>query len=117
MNKDLFREYLDLQKNIDELMERKSELSAQMFTEMRDNDVDNVKTDTGTFYIKTTGRYSFSGNVKEKEKEIKKKLDEMKEHLYQPIEDLKQEEIENGNAKYSETSAVIFRKVSAKTEE
>lgn len=94
VNKELFKEYRDLGAQIEELKERKSVLAEQITGTMNKLGTDQVKSDFGTFYFRTTRRWSYPAYVQTVEDKLK---------------DEKKRAQESGDATCAETQSLSFR--------
>jgi len=122
MNNEIFKEYLDIEETLKIAEGRKKELKGLLLEEMKKAELQNVDVeDRGTFYIRTSKKYTFSDVVESQEKQAKKDIKEYSEPLLKQVSDyeenrlktiesIKAEEIETGTAKVEETSSVNFRK-------
>jgi predicted phage-related endonuclease len=75
MNKETFIQYAEIKAEMKELTERMREIEAEVKKEMAKEGVDKVKSDFGTFSLRTNITYTFS----EKVDNLKEKLDRAKE--------------------------------------
>ena len=94
MNKELFKNYADIKNQIKELTVKAKEMEGVVTEEMNKNNVEEVKSDFGTFFFKTLKKWAYSEEVRDKEVEVK---------------ELKKKEEETNIAKFEESKSLSFR--------
>jgi hypothetical protein len=110
INSKVFKEYLEIENQIKELENKKKACQSEMLNEMLKNEVDNVKTDDGLFYVKINKTYHFSDIVCSQEIRIKDELKRIKKEKMSGLESVKKQEIESKTAKVTEIPTVIYRR-------
>jgi len=71
INKELFKEYADLKIQIKSLEEKSKELEPKVLEQMQVEEVEQVKSDFGTFSITKRKSWKYSENVKMAEDAVK----------------------------------------------
>jgi hypothetical protein len=97
MKKELFQKYGELKSQIVQLSAEAKELEKDIFPQMlelKENGVDNVKSDYGTFFLILHKTWIYSKDVKTKEAELKA---------------IKKSEEESGKASFKESQSFSFR--------
>ncbi len=94
MNKELFKNYADIKNQIKDLTAKAKEIEKFVSGEMVKEDVEEVKSDFGTFYFTTRKTWEYSKDIKILEEGMKKN---------------KEMEQENGTAKFEEKKSLTFR--------
>lgn len=115
----IFQQYYDVRHQIDELATLETKLKELVISELEKSETNTVKNEFGNFTKRVSKRYAFSFEVKDKELEITKLIQEFAKPLEKQIEDFstplkklvedkKQEEIEKGVAKEQVTVSMAF---------
>lgn len=94
MNKELFKNYADIKNQIKDLTAKSKEIEKSVVEEMNNQEVEEVKSDFGTFYFTTRKTWEYSEDIKILEEGMKKN---------------KKMEEENGTAKFEEKKSLTFR--------
>lgn len=76
MNK--YKQYAEIKQQIKELEQQAKQLQDELFADLIEIDGNKLETDHGTFSIMYRTSYTYSSELTEKEKAVKKKLKEMK---------------------------------------
>lgn len=94
MNKELFKNYADIKNQIKDLTAKSKEIEKLVSEEMVKGDVEEVKSDFGTFYFTARKTWDYPSYVREAETKFK---------------DEKKKSEENGDAKFEEKKSLTFR--------
>jgi uncharacterized protein YdcH (DUF465 family) len=71
MNKQLFREYYELESQIKTLESKKDEMRVQCLLQMKEDKLESVREEFGTFSIVSIRRFEYTPKVKEAEENVK----------------------------------------------
>jgi hypothetical protein len=110
--KQLVTEYADIEKQIEAFEARKKEIKGTLQEEMTNLGADQIKSEVGMFYFRTTKKWSYPEVVKAVEVEVKtaiKPLEEKIEIEMQKVVSAKKEAEENGTATVEESKSLAFK--------
>ena len=119
----LFKEFLELEKQIKEKQDRLKKIRPLMADKMAEMDVTQVEVeDKGMFYIKISKDIQYTDMVYQKEEKINNEImnfsepllaqiKEFKENKMESLIAMKEYEVESKNAKVIQLPTVAFRKV------
>ena len=94
MNKEIFKNYADIKNQIKELTEQAKQIEISVVEEMQKEEVEEVKSDFGTFFFTKRKTWKYPKAITEAENNIKI---------------AKKEAEENGDATFEEKQSLTFR--------
>lgn len=99
MNKELFKQYAVIKVQIKELEEKSKEIEKEVMNEMQTQEIEQVKSDFGTFSITKRKVWKYSNDTKTIEEGLKR---------------IKKIEEEDGTATFEEKIGLMFRNTNIK---
>ena len=110
--KQLVTRYAEIEKTIEAMEAEKKEIKSTLQVEMTNVGADQIKSEVGMFYFRTTKKWSYPNEVKEVEAEVKlavKPLEEKIEIEMKKVTEAKKQAEENGTATAEEIKSLAFK--------
>lgn len=110
--KSLVEEYAKIENQIKEFESRKKEIKNTLQEEMTNLGADQIKSDLGMFYFRTSKKWSYPTSVIELENKVKKEVKPLQEEIKNKeglIKEAKKQSEESGEAIAEETKSLVFK--------
>lgn len=110
--KQLVNRYAEIEKTIEAMEVEKKEIKTTLQAEMTELGADQIKSEVGMFYFRTTKKWSYPETVTKVEEEVKEKVAPLQSQIEAEMEKVKiakKEAEENGTATAEEAKSLAFK--------